>query len=131
MQQQRSVPSDTRLPLPATVALDILLAANTIRRNPDMDNIKHTVTLTFSSLARGVRQLHLFCRAEIGTRCLTGDLTVDRPSQQICLFVRKCKGDQRRDTRNKLVLAVPITTNPLLADLLEYYLAHRSDFCTT
>jgi hypothetical protein len=69
------------------------------------------------------------CRAGTGARCRTGDITVDRPSQQICLFVRKCKGDQRRDARDKLVFAIPITTNPTLADLLEYYSQHRAAFC--
>jgi hypothetical protein len=36
------------------------------------------------------------------------------------MFVRRSKGDQHRDTRDKLVLAVPITANPSLADLLDY-----------
>jgi hypothetical protein len=62
-----------------------------------------------------------FCRAETGARCQTGDLTVDILSQQIYLFVRKSKGDQRRDTRDKLVFATPIAANPILADLLDYY----------
>jgi hypothetical protein len=73
----------------------------------------------------------ILCRAETGTRCLTINLTIDKPSKDICLFVRKSKGDQRRDTRDKLVLAIPITANPMLADLLAYYLAHRTALCTT
>jgi hypothetical protein len=71
------------------------------------------------------------CRAETGARCLTGDLTVDRPSLQICLFFRKSIGDERRDTRDKLVLAVPIPANPILACLLDYYTQHRYAFCAT
>jgi hypothetical protein len=70
-----------------------------------------------------------FCRAEVGARCHTGDLVVDRPSHQICLFVRKSKGDQRRDTSDKLVIAIPIAANPVLADLLDYYTQHRIAFC--
>jgi hypothetical protein len=35
------------------------------------------------------------------------------------MFVRKSKGDKRRDARDKLVLAVPIPANPILADLLD------------
>jgi hypothetical protein len=62
---------------------------------------------------RGLRQLYLFCRAETCVRCLTGGLTVDKPSQQIYLFIRKSKGDQRRDTRDNLLLAVPIPANPM------------------
>jgi hypothetical protein len=62
-----------------------------------------------------------FCRAETGARCQTGDLVVDRPTHQICLFVRKSKGNQCRDTSDKLVFAIPIAANPVLADLLDYY----------
>jgi hypothetical protein len=71
------------------------------------------------------------CRAETGARCLTGDLTVDISSSQICLFVHKSKGDHRRDTRDKLVLAVPIPVNPILADLQDYYTQQRYAFCAT
>jgi hypothetical protein len=77
----------------------------------------------------GLRQLHFFGRAEIGARCQTGDLIVERPSQQICLFVRKSKGDQRRDTSDKLIIAIPIAANPVMADLLDYYTQHRAAFC--
>jgi hypothetical protein len=76
-----------------------------------------------------LRQLHFFCRAETGVRCQTGELLVDRPSQQICLFVRKSEGDQRRDTSDKLVIAIPIAANPVLADQLDYYTQHRATFC--
>jgi hypothetical protein len=71
----------------------------------------------------------VFCRAETGARCQTGDLIVDRPSQQICLFVRNSKGDQRRASTDKLLFALPIAANPVLADLLDYYTQHRSAFC--
>jgi hypothetical protein len=47
------------------------------------------------------------------------------------MFVRKFKGDQRRDTRDKLLLAVPIPANPILADLLDYYTQQRYAFCAT
>jgi hypothetical protein len=72
-----------------------------------------------------------FCRVETGARCQTGDLTVERPSQQICLSVLKSQGDQRRDTRDKLVFAIPIAANPILADLLDYYTQHRAAFRAT
>jgi hypothetical protein len=72
-----------------------------------------------------------FCRGETGARCQTGDITVDRPSHQICLFVRKSKGDQRRDTRDKLLVAIPIAANPILADLMDYYTQHCAAFCAT
>jgi hypothetical protein len=47
------------------------------------------------------------------------------------MFVRKSKGDQRRDNRDKLVLAMPIPANPILADLLDYYTQQRYAFCAT
>jgi hypothetical protein len=40
--------------------------------------------------------------------------------------VRKSKGNERRDTRDKLILSVPITANPFLADLLDYYIRQRA-----
>jgi hypothetical protein len=70
-----------------------------------------------------------FCRAKTGARCQTGDIPVDRPTQQICLFVRKSKGHRRRDTRDKLVFAIPIAANPILADLLDYYSQQRATLC--
>jgi hypothetical protein len=71
----------------------------------------------------------LFCQTETGARCQPGDLIVDRPSQHICLFVRKSKGDQRRDTSDKLVFAITIAANPVVTDLLDYYTQHRVAFC--
>jgi hypothetical protein len=128
MQQQRIVPSNTRLPLPAAVALDILLTSNTLRDTLTWIPAAQTLIKRFRALLAVCVKCTFFCRAETGTRCLTCDLTVDKPSQRISLFVRKSKGDQRRD---KVVLAVPITANPMLADLLDYYLAHRTAFCAT
>jgi hypothetical protein len=68
-----------------------------------------------------------FCRAKTGAQCQIGDIAVDIPTQQICLFVQKSKGDQRRDTRDKLVFAMPISANPILADM-DYY-SQRATFC--
>jgi hypothetical protein len=44
--------------------------------------------------------------------------------------VRKSKGDQRRANSDKLVIAIPITANPILADLLDYYTQHRVALCS-
>jgi hypothetical protein len=107
------------------------LAANTLRDNLTWTPATLTFIQRFCSLLAVCVNYTFFCRADIGTRYLTGDLTVDKPSQQICLFVRKSKGDQRRDSRDKLVLAVPMTANPLLADLHDYYLAQRTALWTT
>jgi hypothetical protein len=57
-------------------------------------------------------------------------MIVDMPSKQICLFVRKSKGDQRRSKSDKLVIAIPISANPILVDLLDYYTPHRAAFCS-
>jgi hypothetical protein len=121
MLQHRIVPTDTRLPLPAPVALDILLAANALRKTLTWCPANLSILARFRfCLAVCVNHI-FFCRAETSARCLTDDMSFDRPSQQICLFVRKSKGDQphqRRDIRDKLVLAVPIPANPILGDLL-------------
>jgi hypothetical protein len=131
MLQHRLVPADTRHSLPAPVTLDILLVAATIR--DDLTWLPATLPILerFRAWLAVCVNYTFFCRAETGARCLTGDLTVDRPSQQICLFVGKSKGDQRRDTRDKLVLAVPIPANPILADLMDYYTQQRYAFCAT
>jgi hypothetical protein len=131
MLQHRLVPAETRLPLPVPVALDILLAANTLRDSLTWSPATRSLLEHFRACLAVCVNYTFFCRAETGARCQTGDLTVDKPSQQICLFVRKSKGDQRRDTRDKLVFAVPITANPILADLLDYYTQHRAAFCAT
>jgi hypothetical protein len=131
MLQHRLVPADTRLPLPALVALDILLAATTIRDDLAWSPATLPLLERFRACLAVCVNYTFFLRAETGARCLTGDLTVDKPSQQICLFVRKSKGDHRRDTRDKLVLVVPIPANPLLADLLDYYIQRRYAFCAT
>jgi hypothetical protein len=129
MLQHRLVPTTSRLPLPAPVALDILHAAAALR-----DTLAWT-TATLPQLQRFRACLAVcvnytfFCRTETGARCQTGDLLVDRPSQRICLFVCKSKGDQRRDTSDKLVFAIPISANPVLANLLDYYTQHRAAFC--
>jgi hypothetical protein len=131
MLQQRLVPSDTRLPLPTPVALDILMAANTLRENMTWSRASLPLLERFRAFLAVCVNYTFFCRAEKGARYLTGDFNVDRPSQQICLFLRKSKGDQRRDTPDKLVMAVPIPANNMLADLLDYYFAQRAAFCAT
>jgi hypothetical protein len=128
MLQHRLVPADTRLPLLAPVALDILLAATTLRANLTWSPATRTQLERFRACLAECVNYTFFCRAKTGARCQTGDLTVNRPSHQICLFVRKSKGDQRRD---KLVFAVPIVANPILADLLDYYSQNRAAFCAT
>jgi hypothetical protein len=103
MLQRRLVPADTRPPLPAPVALDILLAANTLLDNLAWSPAALPLLQRFCACLAVCVHYTFFCRAETCARCVTGDLIVDRPSQQICLFVRKSKGDQRRYTRDKLV----------------------------
>jgi hypothetical protein len=88
MLQHRLVPADTRLQLPAPVALDILLAANTLRANLTWSPATRIQQERFRACLAVCVKYTFFCRAETGARCQTGDLTVDIPSQQICLFVR-------------------------------------------
>jgi hypothetical protein len=128
MLQHRLIPTTSRLALPAPVALFILLAADTLRRTLPWTHVALPQLQRFMAcLAIRVNYI-FFCRAETGARCKTGDLIVDRPSQQICLFVRKSKGDQCRDASDKPVIAIPIAANPVLADLLDYYTEHRAAF---
>jgi hypothetical protein len=129
MLQHSLVPSASRLPLPAPVALDILPAAATLRNTLTWaPNTLPQLKIFRACLAVCVSYI-FFCRAKTGARCQTGDLLVDRPSQQICLFVRKSKGDQRRSCTDKLVFSLPTAANPVLAYLMDYYTQHRSAFC--
>jgi hypothetical protein len=127
MLQRRLVPADSRLPLPSPVAHNILLAADTLRNSLTWTLAALPLLERFRAWLAICVNYIFFCRAETGARCQTGDLTVDRPSQQIYLFVRKSKGDQRRAT--KLVFAIPIAANPIMPDMLDYYSQHRATFC--
>jgi hypothetical protein len=93
MLQRRIVPADFRLPLPASVALNILLAANTLHADLLWTPANRPLLERFRACLAICVNCIFFCRAETGARCRTGDITVDRPSQQICRFVRKSKGD--------------------------------------
>jgi hypothetical protein len=98
MLQRRIVPTDSRLPIPAQVALNILLAANTLHADLARTPATRPLLERFRACLAICVNYIFFCRAETGSRCRTGDITVDRPSQQICLFVRKSKGDHRAAT---------------------------------
>jgi hypothetical protein len=93
MLQHRLVPADTRLPLPAPLALDILHAANTLRDGLTWSPATRPLLERFRACLAVCVNYTFFCRVDTGARCQTGDLIVDRPSQQICMFVRKSKGD--------------------------------------
>jgi hypothetical protein len=75
-----------------------------------------------------VYELCVFLQSGIRSPVLTQDLTVDRPSGQIWLFIRKAKGDKRRSAADKPILAIPTKANPTLADLLEWYCAQRAAY---
>jgi hypothetical protein len=76
-------------PLPAPITLNILLAANTSRDDLTCPPATLPMLERFRACLAVCVNYIFFCRAETGARCHTCDLTADRPSQQICLFVRK------------------------------------------
>jgi hypothetical protein len=131
MLQHRLVLTTSRLPLTAPVALSILLAADTLRRTLPWTSAALPQLQHFRACLAVCVNYTFFCRAETGARCQTGEIIVDKPSQQIWLLVRKSKGDRRRDASDKPVIAIPIAANPVLADLLDYYTEHRAAFCKT
>jgi hypothetical protein len=96
MLQHRIVPTDTRLLVPAPVALDILLAANALRDTLTWCPSNLSLLARFRACLAVCVKYTFFCRAETGARCLTGNLSLE-----ICVFVRKSKGDKRCDTRDK------------------------------
>jgi hypothetical protein len=83
MRQQRLVPADTRLPLPAHVAFDILIAADKLRDNLTWSPSTRPLLKRFRACLAVCVNYTFFCRPETCVRCVIGDLTVDKPSQ-IC-----------------------------------------------
>jgi hypothetical protein len=68
MLQHRLVPADTLLPLPAPVALDILLAANTLRANLTWSPATRAQLERFRAGLAVCVNYTFFCRAETTTR---------------------------------------------------------------
>jgi hypothetical protein len=66
--QHRLVPADTRLPLPAPVALDILLAASTIRTDLAWSPATWPLLERFRAFLAVCVNYTFFCRAEKGAR---------------------------------------------------------------
>jgi hypothetical protein len=66
-----------------------------------------------------------FFLGESRVRCPTQDMTVDRPSGQIWLFIRKAKDDKRRDTPDKPIVTITVVAKPAIVDLLEWYCTQR------
>jgi hypothetical protein len=79
--QERLVPTASCLPLPASVALDILLAAAALRDSLTWTHATLPQLQRFKACLAVCVNYIFFCRAETGARCRTGDLIVDRPSQ--------------------------------------------------
>jgi hypothetical protein len=93
MQQQRLHASDSRLPLPAPLALSLLTAAAKLRTHLHWTPTSRHLIAQFRALLAISTNHAFFCRAESCVRYLTHDLVVDRQSKQIWLFIRKAKGD--------------------------------------
>jgi hypothetical protein len=54
------------------------------------------------------------------------DIAVDMAVGNILLFIRKAKGYRRRTAADKLLLQLPVITIPLLADIMEAFIARRT-----
>jgi hypothetical protein len=68
-----------------------------------------------------------FCHAGTGVRCHIDDIAVDTTGGNICLFLRKAKGDQRRPAADRSLLQLPSATIPVLADLIETFSDGRTN----
>jgi hypothetical protein len=93
MEQERLLAADSRLPLPAPLAFALLDAAAQIREHLTWMPPSQHLTAKLRALLAVCTNYAFLCRAGYGVRCLTQDLTVDRPSGQIWLFIRKARGD--------------------------------------
>jgi hypothetical protein len=122
MRQQRLVPADTRMPLPAPAALDIMIDADKL-----IDN------LTWSPSTRPLLERFHACLAicDIYT-FLAAQKHASAVSLATSRWTNHCKSirpqvqrDQRRDTRDKLVMAVPIPATAYTVHKFGYFLVSR------
>ena len=91
MLQRRLVPADSRLPLPSPVAHNILRAADTLRKSLTWTLAALPLLERFRACLAICVNYIFFCRAETGARCQTGDLIVDRPSQEFAFSCENLK----------------------------------------
>jgi hypothetical protein len=96
MLQHRLLPADTRLPLPAPVALDIVLAANTLRDSLTWSPAARHLLERFRACLAVCVNYTFFCRAKTGARCQTGDLTVEASTNHANRFA--CLSASRKAT---------------------------------
>jgi hypothetical protein len=129
LQQERLEAADSRLPLKAPLALSLLNAAAELRTHLEWTPPARHPIARFRALLALCMNDAFFCRAEYGVSCLTQDMYVNRPSGKIKLFIQKAEGDERRYAAEKPIMAIPIKTNPTLADMLEWYCAQRAAYC--
>jgi hypothetical protein len=80
MQQQRILAANSRLPLLAPLALALLDAATHLRKHLTWTPPSRHVIARFRVTLAVSTNYAFFYRAESGVRCLTHDMTVDRPS---------------------------------------------------
>jgi hypothetical protein len=93
MQHHRLLAADSRLPLLAPLALTMLDAVALLREHLTWASpTRHDIT-RFRAMHAVCTNYAFFRRAEAGVRCLTQNMTVDRPSGQTWLFIQKAKGD--------------------------------------
>jgi hypothetical protein len=129
--QQRILTPDARLLLPAPLVPTLLhYASNRRRALTWTSDVRHDISKFHAFLTIYVRY-DFFCTAASSVRFETKYMIVDRPSGHINLFIRKYKGDQRRNDAEKQVLIILVKADTLLADLFEWYLNRRHHFCDT
>jgi hypothetical protein len=80
MQQESVLAADSRLPLPAPLAVALFDAAAQIRKHLTWTPPSRHLIARFRALLVVCANYAFFCVAEYGVRCLTHDLIIDRPS---------------------------------------------------
>jgi hypothetical protein len=93
MPHERLLATDSHLPLLAPVASALLNAAAKIREQLTWTPSSRHLISRFLALLAMCTNYAFFCIRKSRVRCVTQDLTVDRPSGQTWLFISKAKGD--------------------------------------
>jgi hypothetical protein len=110
MQQERLLAADSRLPLPAPLALSLLNAAAQLRKHLTWAPPSRNVIARFMALLAVCTNYAFFCRVEYGVRCLTHDMSTDHPDKFGYSSERhKATSDEARPTKQSWLYQSPPT----------------------
>jgi hypothetical protein len=128
MHQERLLAADSRLPLPAPLALSLLNASAQFRTHLMWTPPSRHLIARFRALLAVCTNYAFFLQSGIWSPLLNPGYDC-RPTIRTNLDVHP-KSERRPATqRDKPILAIRVTANPTLVDLLEWYCTQRAAYC--